>query len=123
MQNRDERYFVSEKEPAMSSEHERLSVRDNTAEQRYEIHVDGQVAVLKYERDDARIILVHTEVPPALAGHGIAGMLARAALEAARADGLEVVPLCPYVASYIRRHREYLPLVSDANQKRLLAEG
>ena len=48
-------------------------------------------------------------------------MLARHALEAARADGLEVVPRCSYVAAYIRRHREYLPLVNSAEQARLLA--
>jgi predicted GNAT family acetyltransferase len=40
-------------------------------------------------------------------------MLARSALETARADGVEVVPLCTYVAAYIRRHHEYLPLVAE----------
>jgi hypothetical protein len=48
-------------------------------------------------------------------------MMARAALEAARADGLEVVPLCPYVAAYIRRHQEYLPLVSPPYRAKLAA--
>jgi hypothetical protein len=46
-------------------------------------------------------------------------MLARAALDTARADGLEVVPLCPYVAAYIRRHQEYLPLVSQPYQAKV----
>jgi predicted GNAT family acetyltransferase len=106
----------------MSGEQEQLTVRDNVAEQQYEVHLRGQVAVLQYKRMEGRIILIHTEVPPALEGHGIAGMLARTALEAARADGLEVVPRCSYVAAYIRRHREILPLLSSAEQERLLAE-
>lgn len=105
----------------MSNESHQLSVRDNEAEHRYEVDIDGQVAILTYKRDDKHVILLHTEVPPALEGRGIAGMLAYAALEAARVNGLEVVPLCPYVAAYIRRHREYLPLVSEAHQAHLLA--
>ncbi|MEP7028866.1 MAG: GNAT family N-acetyltransferase, partial [Candidatus Eisenbacteria bacterium] len=51
------------------------------------------------------------EVPEALAGRGVANALARHALEAARARGLHVVPLCPFVASYIRRHDEYADLI------------
>ena len=97
----------------MSSEEDQLAVRDNTAKQRYEVQADGQVAVLEYQRKDGRILLTHTEVPPALEGRGIAGKLARNALEAARADGVEVVPLCTYVAAYIRRHQEYLTLVAE----------
>ncbi len=97
----------------MSSENNQLSVDDNTAEHRYEVHAEGQVAVLQYKRQDGRILLIHTEVPPALEGRGIAGMLARTALETARADEVEVVPLCTYVAAYIRRHHEYLPLVAE----------
>ncbi len=106
----------------MSSENDQLTVDDNTAEHRYEVHAKGQVAVLEYRRKDGRILLIHTEVPPALEGRGIAGMLARTALEAARADGVEVVPLCTYVAAYIRRHREYLPLVAGPYREELAPE-
>lgn len=105
----------------MSTENEPLTVMDNTDEQRYEVHVEGEVAVLTYERHGKHITFLHTGVPPALEGRGIAGMLAHTALEAARADGLEVIPLCPYVAAYIRRHHEYLPLVAEAYRARLLA--
>lgn len=106
---------------AKNADKQPLSVIDNVAEHRYEIHTEGQVAILVYKRGVNRISLLHTEVPPALEGRGIAGMLARAALEAARADGLEVVPLCPYVAAYIRRHQEYLPLVSSPYRAKLTA--
>lgn len=105
-----------------SNEKTQYEVIDNTAEHEYEVHAEGEVAVLTYERHANHITFFHTEVPPALEGRGIAGMLARTALEAARADGLEVVPLCPYVAAYIKRHQEYLPLVSESNRARLLAK-
>lgn len=103
-----------------SNEKTEYEVIDNTAEHQYEVHTEGEVAILTYERSSNRIIFFHTEVPPALEGRGIAGTLARTALEAARADGLEVVPLCPYVAAYIKRHQEYLPLVSESHRARLL---
>jgi len=50
-------------------------------------------------------------VPPALEGRGIAGKLARAALDYARERKLSVIPRCPFVAAYIRKHPEYQSLV------------
>ena len=52
-------------------------------------------------------------MPEEISGHGIAGKMAQTALEYARAERLEVVPLCPYVAAYIKRHPEYKDLVSE----------
>ena len=50
----------------MSSENDQLSVEDNAAKHRYEVHAEGEIAVLEYKREDGRILLIHTEVPPAL---------------------------------------------------------
>lgn len=96
-----------------------VTVRDNEAEERYEAGVKGHLAFIAYERAGDTITLIHTEVPKELEGHGIAGKLAQTALEDARARGLTVVPLCPYVQSYIRRHQEYLPLVDAKHRERL----
>jgi predicted GNAT family acetyltransferase len=85
-------------------------VRDNVAESRYEVAVGGQVAVLEYAREVDRITLIHSEVPEALEGHGVAGILAKTALDEARRQGLAVIPDCRYVAAYIRRHPEYADL-------------
>ncbi len=87
------------------------SVRDEPARNRYEIEIDGAVAILAYRRRPGSIALIHTEVPPALRGHGLAEVLARAALDAARADGLKVIPICPFVKKFLERHPEYQPLV------------
>lgn len=95
------------------SDFEHITMRDNEAEERYEAQVGDELAIQEYARQRRRITLIHTEVPPALEGHGIAGKLTRFALEDARARGLEVVPACSYVASYIRRHPEYLDLVPE----------
>ena len=95
-------------------------VTNNRDEHRYEVKVDEQLAVLTYKQQAGRITFLHTGVPPALEGRGIANQLASFALEEARTQHLTVVPLCPFVASYIRRHREYLPLLTEAEQVRLL---
>jgi len=86
-------------------------VYNNEAHSRFEIRVGGQAAFIHYRRDQVRIVFIHTEVPPALEGQGIASRLARAALDFARENHLKVVPLCPFVSSYIRRHPEYEPLI------------
>ena len=88
-------------------------VANNETARRYEARVDGQLAVIIYQQLGDRIAFIHTEVPEALEGHGIAGKMAKFALEDARARHLAVIPRCPFVAGYIRRHPEYADLVTD----------
>ena len=95
-----------------------LEVIDNAAEGRFEIRIGDEVAFLMYRRGDGAIAYTHTEVPPPLEGHGIAAKLAVHALDYARANGLEVVPLCPYVADYIERHPAYQDLVAPRERWR-----
>jgi predicted GNAT family acetyltransferase len=82
-----------------------VAIADNTASSRFEATVDGQVAYLQYERRRGAFVLVHTEVPEALRGRGIAGRLAEFGLKHAEASGLPVVVECPYVRSYMKRNR------------------
>ena len=58
-----------------------------------------------------RIVFTHTEVPPELEGQGLANLLAGYVLKYAKENELVVIPLCPFVALYIRRHPEYSSLV------------
>jgi predicted GNAT family acetyltransferase len=95
-----------------------LDVRNNEAEGRYEASIDGELAVVEYKRRGNEISLVHTEVPKVLERRGIGSAMARAALDDARDHGLTVVPLCPFIRTYIRKHPEYLPLVEARDRKR-----
>jgi uncharacterized protein len=88
-----------------------VKVEHNAEARRFEIHYGGEMSRLEYRMRDSVIVYTHTVVPPALEGHGIAGRLAREALEYARNRGLSVVPLCPYVADYLEKHPEYGDLV------------
>lgn len=58
-----------------------------------------------------KIIFTHTEVPKALEGTGLGSMLAKAALNYAKDHQLKVMPLCPFMAGYIKRHPEWKELL------------
>ena len=89
-----------------------LAVRNNVEASRFEATVDGHLCVCDYRRRGDVLLLTHTEVPPELAGRGIAAALVAQALAWARAQGLKVRPLCSYVAVYMRRHGETQDLLA-----------
>ena len=91
-------------------------VTRNDDRNRYELTVEGKLAISEFNRVAQAIMFTHTEVPEALEGQGVGSALARGALEDVRAQGLQVIPLCPFIAAYIRRHREYLELVSPISR-------
>jgi uncharacterized protein len=79
---------------------------------RFELEENGETAYLEFEIDSAGwITLLHTEVPAALRGRGIAGLLAKTGLEYARDNKLKVDVLCPLVAHYLSKNPEFQPLV------------
>ena len=87
-------------------------VRNNEAANQYELEVEGRLALAAYRLQDGRITFTHTEVPDELEGRGIGSKLVGAALEDARAQGLKVVPACPFVKRYIEKHPELKDLLA-----------
>ena len=94
-------------------------VVDNVEARRFELPVEGLVAFSEYQISKDSIVITHTEVPEGLQGQGIGSTLARGVLNIARERGRMVVPVCPFMASYIRSHPEQLDLVSESNRRRL----
>jgi uncharacterized protein len=86
-------------------------VRNNTAQHRFELDVDGHQAVAYYRMAPGVITFVHTEVPQELSGRGIGTKLIRGALEMVRGQGLKVVPQCPFVSAFMGKHPEYNDLL------------
>jgi predicted GNAT family acetyltransferase len=85
-----------------------IEVINNEAEKRFEVLFDdGTVAMITYIRAGKTIIYTHTEVPESQGGKGIAGKMAYAALEFAKANGLRVQAACPYIKKYVSQHPEY----------------
>jgi predicted GNAT family acetyltransferase len=91
-------------------------VTDNTSLHRFELHGDGQTAVVVYERAGDLLRLIHTEVPQSLEGKGVGSKLVSAVLRFAEENNLSVVPLCPFVAQYVKRHPKYAAIVDPAHR-------
>jgi len=92
--------------------------RDNPDKHRFEIDLgDGSVAVAQYTLPEGKIMFTHTEVPPAHEGQGLGKLLIRTALAAARERALQVIPICPFFAAYIKKHGEEQDLLDPAYRK------
>jgi predicted GNAT family acetyltransferase len=92
--------------------------RDDPDAGRLRIYVDGRRAgYIAYRRRPNAIALTHTEIEPEFEGKGLGGTLIREALSRARAEGVEVLPFCPFVREYIERHPAELDLVPQERRE------
>jgi predicted GNAT family acetyltransferase len=98
---------------AMSNPESQVSeLRQNAAHSRYEFDVDGATAIAVYRASPGVLTFTHTEVPASLRGQGIGSRMMRAVLADVRAQGLKVVPRCPFVADYVERNPEFADLLA-----------
>ena len=95
-----------------------LTVTHNPAASRFEARPGGHLAECSYQRQGDLLVLNHTEVPRALQGQGVAAALVAAALAWAREQGLQVRPVCSYVAAYMQRHPETQDLLQPRGPAR-----
>ena len=84
-------------------------------EHRYELLVgDAHAGELVYrDRADGVVAFLHTEVDPTLQRSGLGSALVAGALADVRSRGLRVVPVCPFVVDYVRRHPDEVDLAAD----------
>ena len=95
-----------------------LVITNNEALHRYEAALEGQLAAYaEYNLLTDAIMFTHTEVLPEHEGKGVGSGIARHVLDEARARGLHVIPVCQFIAGYIRKHREYADLVRSDIQR------
>src|SRR3712207_3252819 len=96
-----------------------ISVAERPRLARYEARIDGDLAGwIQYRRSDGRISFLHTHVAERFEGRGIAGELARCALDAARVADEAVLPFCRFVNGWIARHPDYVDLVPEDERAR-----
>lgn len=89
-----------------------VQMTHNAEQHRYELQKDGQLAAFaEYRPAGNAVMLSHTETRPEFEGQGLGSRLVQGVLDTLRADGRQVVPMCPFVSNYIREHREYVDLV------------
>lgn len=88
-----------------------FEIVDNPEKKRYEATVEGAMARIEYIKAQDKIYLTHTEVPQALEGKGVGSKLVAKVIEDIDQQGLTLIPLCPFVALYLKRHPEWKRLV------------
>jgi len=89
-----------------------MDIQHDPQRHRFFLDVPGGTAELTYRRPDPTTVdVLHTEVPQAAAGQGIAGKLAQAAFSWARAEGLRVIPTCPFVRKWLERNPDQRDLL------------
>ena len=83
-------------------------VRHDESQQRYVLEAEGkELGMASYQDDGQRQIFTHTEVDPSLEGKGMGSKLVREALEDARQRGKRIVPVCEFVAAYVKKHHDW----------------
>ncbi|AKU14652.1 GNAT family N-acetyltransferase [Luteipulveratus mongoliensis] len=99
-----------------------VAVAKGSAGDRYEISVGDSVAgFAQYVDHSGQRIFFHTVVDDAYAGQGLASKLVTFALDDTRTEGLRVVPVCPYVAAFVKKHQEYGDIVDPVTPEALQA--
>lgn len=88
-----------------------LPLVDEPEDRQFVLQVGTYRARMEYERNADRIFLTHVEVPPAIEGHGVAAVLTEKVLQWIEAERLKLVPYCPYVKTYLRRHTAWQRLL------------
>ena len=97
-----------------------FAIKDNPDKHRFEADLgDGSVAIAEYRLSPGKIAFTHTEVPTAHEGQGIGTALIRFSLRSARDRGLQVIPICPFYASYMKKHAEEQDLLDPSHRERL----
>jgi len=91
----------------------KLVVIHNEAEDRFETWIDGQLSKLDYIQDGNTIVMTHVGVHPEQRGQGVAGKLTEVALQYAKEKSFRVIPMCPYIITYIRRNPQYEDLTKQ----------
>lgn len=95
----------------MNEEYVSLSLVKNESEKRFELKVGNDTAFIEYKERDKKIWLIHTESPEALQGKGAATAVIEKTLAYIEDNGYKLIPLCPLVAAYLKRHPDWNRIV------------
>jgi uncharacterized protein len=95
-----------------------VTISDHPEAHRFELRKGGALAAYsEYNLLKGMLMFTHTEVLPQFEGQGLGSRLAAFALDDVRGRGLAAVPVCPFIAGYIRKHGEYRDLVTETHRR------
>ena len=90
-----------------------LGIKENTDKRRFEVKLDDSFAFIDFIRAEDKMYLTHTEVPSQMEGKGVGSALVKFAFQKIEEEERKLVPLCPFVASYVKKHPEYSTLLAS----------
>jgi predicted GNAT family acetyltransferase len=97
--------------------YENLPLTVNTVTNHFELELDGHTAFIEFRLSAHRLFLIHTEVPAALEGKGVGSAIVQKTLQYAKDNDHTIVPLCPFVRSYLDRHQEWNELLDPESDR------
>lgn len=97
----------------MNAELENIEVTKNEAQNQYEMEFDGYKGLVQYKETDGVYAITHTEVAPELEGKGVGSALVEKTLAKIESDGKKILPYCPFVSAYIKKHPDWKRLVDE----------
>lgn len=95
----------------MREEFLNIPLNKNTIKKRFEIELNGHFAFINYGEMGNKIVLVHTESEPELAGTGAASAVVEKTLNYIESNHYTLLPFCPFVFAYIQKHPEWKRIV------------
>jgi predicted GNAT family acetyltransferase len=96
----------------MNTEIKDIPLIQNKEAQQFEMHIGEAVALIAYQERGDNYALIHTEVPEALEGKGIASVLVLKTFNFIASEGRKIIPMCAFVKSYLKRHPEWERIVA-----------
>lgn len=94
------------------------TLRNNQDEHRYEL-LDGEqiLGFAEYNLMKDAVMFTHTEIASEHEGKGYGSQLAQKALDDVRGQHKQVIPVCQFITAYIRRHPDYVDLVTPDSRR------
>lgn len=99
--------------------YEDLKLSVNESLHHLELKVGDITAFIEYKLTGTNLFLIHTEVPHELEGKGVGTAIIQKALQYAKDLHYSIIPICPFVRAYLKRHPEWNSFVSSDAQKYL----
>src|SRR5450432_230477 len=92
--------------------YEEKTLKVNDALHHLELEVEGSIAFIEFKLSHGKLFLIHTEVPPELGGKGAGSAIVQKALQYAKNNNYKIVPICSFVRSYLKKHKEWNDIVA-----------
>ncbi|MBS1600903.1 MAG: N-acetyltransferase [Bacteroidetes bacterium] len=97
----------------MPEKYDELKLKVNEELHQLELEIEGHIALIKYKIDGQHLFLIHTEVPAELRGKGAGNAIIEKALHYAKDKGYKIIPICPFVQAYLKRHPDWNEIVAE----------